>query len=74
MERVDLFAPLSGRLITDKHQMGAILLFQALFFFPFLPKTKSIIKHLFRGILFRDNKFETFAFDSIYDSEKNSLF
>ena len=44
------------------------------FFFPFLPKTKSIIKHLFRGILFRDNKFETFAFDSIYDSEKNSLF
>ena len=59
----------AGRLVcTTKWEInnrqtpnGAILLCQA--FFHFLPKTKSIIKHLFRGNLFRDNKFETFWFN-----------
>ena len=38
VERVDLFAPLSGRLITDKHQMGQFFLARLCFFFIFFQK------------------------------------
>ena len=72
VERVDLFAPLSGRLITDKHQMGQFFFARLCFFFIFFQKPNQSSNTYLEEISSETTNLK--PFDSIYNSENNSLF